>query len=61
MKSKISLRYRSSYLSKIMRRLILMNLLSSRLRRLMKRLLRKSNLRKLMMTHSSPQIQHQSN
>jgi hypothetical protein len=61
MKSKISLRYRSSYLSKIMRRLNLMNLLSSRLRRLMKRLLRKSNLRKLMMTHSSPQIQHQSN
>lgn len=29
-----------------MRRLILMNQLSSRLRRLMKRLLRKSNLRK---------------
>ena len=54
--SSINLKYRSSSLSKILRRLITMNLLSRRLRRLLKRLLRKLNLRKLMTTHSSLQI-----
>jgi hypothetical protein len=51
----MSLKYRSSYLSKIMRT---PTQLWSRLRRLMKRQLRKSNLRKLMTTHSNLQIQH---
>jgi hypothetical protein len=51
----MSLKYWSSYLSKIM---MTLSQLWSRLRTLMKRLLRKSNLRKLMTTHSNLQIQH---
>jgi hypothetical protein len=56
-KSNMNLKYRSSSLSKIMKRLIRMSLLSSRLRRMLKKLLKKLNLRKLMTTHSSLKIQ----
>ena len=57
MKATKNLKSRSSSLSKITRRVMRGSLLSSRLRRLMKRLLKKLNLRKLMTTRSSPQLQ----